>query len=510
MPRGPSETRCRPNPRPIQAIIVECVRFAVNLDVTALVPGTVLLGKYRVIGNIGLGGMGVVVAAEHLSLHTKVAVKFMLPQLVQHESVVRRFVNEARAASRIQSEHVARVLDVGSMTGEGLPEGGVPYMVMEFLHGRDLSLHVRSGKRFSVVEAIDIVAQASKALAEAHKEGIIHRDIKPANLFLAEYEGRTVVKVLDFGISKILDEEPQEMNLTKTTTVLGSGLYMSPEQMRSAKNVDFRTDVYSLGVCLFELLTGTQPFTADSFSELVVKVNIDPPTPLRQYRPDISEAFALALEKAYARRPDDRYQSIQELVRAFEVFADASSAAAIRTVQGIAVAEARASALPPQPQPAASHALGGTAGATTAPSNTEAPVNSPKLRGLLLAVGGALAVGIAAVAFLATRTAPVPSDANSVQARAVSSVVASSAPAEPTAAETPGVATSVLSAEPAEPATSSATTEASATTAPSARPLVVGPGPRRQTPTATAVVPPPPPKCVQKRDPATGLFVPCF
>jgi tRNA A-37 threonylcarbamoyl transferase component Bud32 len=475
----------------------------VKLDVTALPPGTVLLGKYRVIGNIGLGGMGVVVAAEHLSLHTKVAVKFMLPQLVQHESVVKRFVNEARAAGRIQSAHVARVLDVGSMTGEGLPEDGVPYMVMEFLQGKDLSLHVRAGKRFPVTDAVDYVIQASEALAEAHKEGIIHRDIKPANLFLAEFEGRKVVKVLDFGISKILDEEPQEMNLTKTTTVLGSGLYMSPEQMRSAKNVDFRTDVYSLGVCLFELLAGTQPFTAETFSELVVKVNIDPPTPLKQYRPDISDEFAAVLAKAYARKPEDRYQSIQEMVAALAPFADAGSSAAIRSVQGITLAEGRLSGLPAN----AGHPLAGTAGAMTASSGAEVAATTGKSRALLVAGGLGVVAGVAAIVFMLQKAPPA---SNATTLPPASAIVT----AEPVATESP-VATAAASAEPtAEPvltASASASAAPDAVPATSGRPLTAGPGPRRPAGTSPPPPPPPPPpKCVTKRDPTTGLIVPCL
>jgi hypothetical protein len=490
----------------------------VKLDVTALPPGLVLLDKYRVISTIGVGGMGVVISAEHLSLHSKVAVKFMLPALVAHDSVVKRFVNEARAASRIQSEHVARVIDVGQMKGEGLPEEGVPYMVMEFLQGKDLSLHVRAGKRFAVAEAVDYVVQASEALAQAHKVGIIHRDIKPANLFLAEYEGRKVVKVLDFGISKILDEEPQEMNLTKTTTVLGSGLYMSPEQMRSAKNVDFRTDIYSLGVCLYELLTGTQPFTAETFSELVVKVNIDPPTPLRQYRPDISEEFAAALEKAYARKPDDRYQTIQEMVAALGTFADASTAKAVRTVQGITIA-----GTVPTPRSAlgsgAEHPLAGTAGALTASSGA-ANGKTGTSKGLLVAGGvAALALVVGAIVFARSGGTPPPAPAASstpstaaptiaetAPSASAIEVVATAVPTEPSAevaADAPTASAAVAGEATAPPATTTkATPRATATASAGTAPTV--------TATAAPPPPPPPPKCVTKRDPVSGLIVPCL
>jgi serine/threonine-protein kinase len=252
--------------------------------------GTVLAEKYRVSRVIGVGGMGVVVAAEHLGLGSMVAIKIMRPELIGNENIVKRFMFEGKAATRLQSDYVARVLDVGHLTGEGIPEGGVPYLVMEYLKGHDLSEWVRSGRRFSVHEAVHYVSEAAEALQQAHKAGIIHRDVKPANLFLAQREGaEPSVKILDFGISKLLDEQTEEMGLTKTTAVLGSGLYMSPEQMRSSKNVDQRTDIYALGVCLYELLSGTQPFVAETFSELCVKVNVEDPTPLRDHRSDVSE-----------------------------------------------------------------------------------------------------------------------------------------------------------------------------------------------------------------------------
>ena len=219
----------------------------VSFDPTQLAPGTMVLGKYRVAGTLGVGGMAVVVAADHVGLDRRVAIKFLLPEMIGKDGVIQRFLMEAKAAGRIESEHVAKVIDVGSLPHEGEQ---LPYMVMEYLDGQDLSLWVAEGHRFPLETAIDYALQAAEALQLAHDRGIIHRDIKPANLFLCE-DG--VVKVLDFGISKILDEEPQEMSLTKTNAVLGSGLYMSPEQMRSARNVDARTDVYSLGVCLYEL-----------------------------------------------------------------------------------------------------------------------------------------------------------------------------------------------------------------------------------------------------------------
>jgi serine/threonine-protein kinase len=364
-----------------------------HLDVTKMPPGLVLIDKYRVIETLGVGGMGVVVACDHLTLDSRVAIKFLLPQLVSNEHVVRRFMNEAKAAIKIQSEHVARVLDVGRLRGEGIPDEGLPYMVMEYLGGMDLGQHVRRGARFSVPDAVDFVVQAGEALAQAHKVGIIHRDVKPANLFLVERDERHSVKILDFGISKILDEEPQEMGLTKTSTVLGSGLYMSPEQMRSAKTVDARTDIYSLGVCMYELLTGTQPHTAETFSELCVKVNIDPPTPIRKHRPDVSEALSRVLLKAYARDPNERYQTVQEFVAALTPFAAEPSLPTIRAVQRINAYGDRTSKLPPP--------LSQTAAGTM---TAEHEIAGPRPIGMAITVGIAALVLVAGVGIFVVQT----------------------------------------------------------------------------------------------------------
>jgi serine/threonine protein kinase len=282
------------------------------------VPGTVLLDKYRVLRELGAGGMSLVVCAEHVSLGTRVAMKFLLPELATLPDAPQRFVREAAAATRFESENVARVLDVGT-----LPDGP-PYMVMEYLEGKDLGRYVREGKRFAVPEAIDLVVQAADALARAHAAGVIHRDVKPSNLFLTQRpDGTPLLKVLDFGISKVLEEAAKEnLELTQTTAVMGSALYMSLEQMRSTKTVDARTDVYALGVSLYELLTGTHPFTAESFSELCVKVSLDPPEPLQNHRPDVPAALAEAIAIAYARTAAERYQTTGSFAVALLPFAE--------------------------------------------------------------------------------------------------------------------------------------------------------------------------------------------
>jgi serine/threonine protein kinase len=281
------------------------------------VPGTVLLDRYRVVRALGIGGMSQVVCAEHLALGTKVAMKFLLPGLAILPDAPQRFVREALAVTRVKSDHVAKVLDVGTLPG------GPPYLVMEYLEGQDLGRHVKAGQRFEVEEAIDLTVQAADALARAHAAGVIHRDVKPSNLFLTSRpDGTPLLKVLDFGISKVLEEAAKEdLELTKTTAVMGSALYMSLEQMRSTKTVDHRTDIYALGVSLYELLTGTHPFTAESFSELCVKVSLDPPSPLRDHRPDVPEALAEAIAVAYARSAAERYQTVGGFALALAPFA---------------------------------------------------------------------------------------------------------------------------------------------------------------------------------------------
>ncbi|MEO7327288.1 MAG: serine/threonine-protein kinase, partial [Minicystis sp.] len=333
----------------------------------ALTPGTVLLDKYRIVRELGSGGMGVVYAAEHLILGQLVAIKFLLPELAVLPESTSRFLREAKAASRIQGEHIVRVLDYGTLPidlvdpsaeeAQPPPSGarpqitaadagaaivdeptaveGQPFIVMEYLEGKDLSRYLKAGATFSLEEAIEFTVQAAEALAQAHRAGVIHRDIKPANLFLTQLpDGRPLVKMLDFGISKVIEEAAQEnLELTKTTAVMGSALYMSLEQMRSTKTVDFRTDIYSLGVSLYELLTGTHPFTADSFSELCVKVSLDPPDPISRHRPEIPAALADAIAQAYARYPDDRYPTVGTFVSALAPFAAKETQAAIESIQ---------------------------------------------------------------------------------------------------------------------------------------------------------------------------------
>src|SRR5262245_15691858 len=233
-------------------------------------PGGILAGKCRIDRVLGQGGMGIVVAAHHLQLDERVAIKFLLPEALANPEAVARFGREARAAVKIKSEHVARVTDVGA-----LPETGAPYMVMELMRGKDLGAALREQGALPVHLAVEYVLQACEALAEAHAIGIVHRDLKPANLFLtARADGSPCVKVLDFGISKIAAHSGSgsDMGMTRTQSIMGSPLYMSPEQMASARDVDQRSDVWAVGTVLYEIVTGHVPFTGETMPQLCTQI----------------------------------------------------------------------------------------------------------------------------------------------------------------------------------------------------------------------------------------------
>ena len=217
-------------------------RLGVPVSLPRVEQGDVLAGKYRVDRVLGVGGMGVVVAATHLQLEERVALKFMLPEAYGDPDLAARFTREARAAVKLKSEHVARVLDVGTL------DTGAPYIVMEYLDGTDLADELHKKGPLPVHEAAEYVLQACDALAEAHALGIVHRDLKPANLFLTRRgDGSPLVKLLDFGISKTSAFNDAGVAMTKTAAMMGSALYMSPEQMTSPKDVDARADVWALG-----------------------------------------------------------------------------------------------------------------------------------------------------------------------------------------------------------------------------------------------------------------------
>jgi eukaryotic-like serine/threonine-protein kinase len=278
-------------------------------------PGDILAEKYRVERVLGQGGMGVVVLAEHIELRERVAIKFLLDSPSDSAELAERFIREARAAVRIKSEHVVRVIDVGR-----LPTGA-PYMVMEYLEGEDLSQRLLAG-RVPIEDAVDYVVQCCEAMHVAHRSGIVHRDLKPANLFLTQRpDGSALVKVLDFGISKVKSTDAAQLSLTHTQAMMGSPLYMSPEQMRSSKDVSPAADIWSLGVILHELISGDVPFTGSTFPEVLVQVMSEPPPKLRSLRPEVPAELEAVVLRCLEKHPADRFSSVATLAVALTPFA---------------------------------------------------------------------------------------------------------------------------------------------------------------------------------------------
>ncbi|GAB4514692.1 MAG: hypothetical protein Tsb0020_33220 [Haliangiales bacterium] len=273
--------------------------------------GTILLGKYRIECILGKGGMGVVARAHHLQLDVPVAIKFLLSEVLNEPDMVERFRREAQAVVKLKSEHVCRVIDVGTL------DSGAPYMVMEFLAGRDLDDLLREHGRFPPGFAVDLILQACEALAEAHALGIVHRDIKPANFFLTEgADGVPLLKVLDFGISKSLSIDH---DMTDSKAIMGTPSYMSPEQMESSKHVDARTDIWALGAVLYQLVSGRRPFRAPSFAGLVMHVATKPPRPLNDVT--LPDGFEDIIWRCLVKDPAERLPNTAELAAALAPYA---------------------------------------------------------------------------------------------------------------------------------------------------------------------------------------------
>jgi serine/threonine-protein kinase len=371
--------------------------------VSGVSEGAIIAGKYRIERLLGAGGMGVVVAAEHIQLQEKVALKFLLPQAVSNPDAVARFLREARAAVKIKSEHVARVSDVAML------ENGVPYMVMEHLDGIDLSGWLKQRGPLPVELAVEFVLQTCVAVADAHALGIVHRDLKPSNLFcVRRSDGQLSIKVLDFGISKLTDLTGRgpAAAITATSALIGSPFYMSPEQMRSSRDVDLRTDIWALGVILCELVTGRPAFTGDTVTELAIKVANDPPPSLRTLRPDASEGLEAVVFKCLEKDRSQRYRNVAELALALLPFAPPRAKASVERILGIVHAGGLSEStldIPASPPADATQKSGGTSpalGRTTIGAKTRKPIAFAAIVLTVLAVGGA------ATFLVASRRAP--------------------------------------------------------------------------------------------------------
>jgi serine/threonine-protein kinase len=284
--------------------------------------GDVLAEKYRIEAVLGEGGMGIVLRAMHMELGCPVAIKVMRPELAHNEDAVNRLLVEARAAASIRSEHVARVLDVGRL------ETGAPFLVLEHLEGRDLAQIIQRSGRLAVQVAVDFVLQACQALSEAHSAGIIHRDLKPENLFLSyRADGTPVIKILDFGISKRLTHDGREAARTNPSELLGSPLYMAPEQMKGGASVDARADIWSLGVCLYELCTGQSPFFGESIPSICARVIGVDPKPPRELIRDLPAGLEAVILRCLNRDPELRPSNVAELATELAQYGSADGTA---------------------------------------------------------------------------------------------------------------------------------------------------------------------------------------
>jgi serine/threonine-protein kinase len=284
-----------------------------RLDKIAI--GDVVADKYRVEEVLGRGGMGLVVAAEHLQLRERVALKFLRLEPDTASEFHSRFVREAQVTAKLRSEHVARVRDFG------LLEDQTPYMVMEFLEGSDLRKILKAFGKLPLDTAVDYAVQACEGMAEAHALGIVHRDLKPSNLYLTRRpDGSDLVKILDFGVSKMmLMQDADRDELTAAGVLLGSPRYMSPEQLRGSSEVDGRADIWSMGAILYEFLAGRPPFLAGSTAALCVKIlSEELPPPLSEQRSDVPAELEQAVLRCLQRDPDRRYADVGAFVAALD------------------------------------------------------------------------------------------------------------------------------------------------------------------------------------------------
>ena len=339
------------------------VSHALGLDLC----GVVLDGRYQIIRRIGAGGMASVYEARRVGLERRFAVKILRPELAENESNVRRFLREARSAASIQHNNIVSIEDVGGTT---LPV----YFVMEYLEGVDLRQELKGVGRFEWSRAQDLTLQIVDALAAAHQTGIIHRDVKPANCFLIrDPSGRERIKVLDFGIAKVLEESQEfTQNVTATHGIVGTVAYMAPEQARSS-TVDARTDIYSLGTMLYEMLAGTVPFPDKNPFVVIGRLLGEAPVPLRMHRPDLPADLEGLVMTCLEKNPDARFQSMEAVGNAISschVDGGVVGTARVRMPSGLRVAGASVGATqtPRVTVPLSSSAASGSGPVSAGPS----------------------------------------------------------------------------------------------------------------------------------------------
>ena len=440
--------------------------------------GDVLAGKYRILRLLGRGGMGAVFAAEHQILGQEVAIKLLLDSPAQGSDLIQRFVNEARAASKIQGEHVVRVFDVDT-----LPDGNL-FIAMELLQGEDLdSLVERSGTLQPSV-AVDYVLQSMEALAHAHQLGIVHRDLRPSNLFLVvRPDGEHVIKVLDFGVAKVQNLPNVQGASTQTTALFGTPLYMSPEQIRSAKAADAQSDLWSLGVILFKLLTGNLPFSGETFGELCFSIAEQTAPLAHTLGPGIPPGLSDVVARCLERSNEKRFMTAGELAVALRPFASEGGARSADRVVATERGGGSSAVPPPTEAPAVSGEPAPTPAAPSPPTAGNWAASQARTRG-----SGAFRKGVAAVVAATAALAAVgiglvvrATDQKTQPAAAATSVSppARSAPAQSAPATTePEPAASA----PETPASAAPSAQSSAAPAPSTAPVASRANPARSSP----------------------------
>ncbi|MBL9023879.1 MAG: serine/threonine protein kinase [Myxococcales bacterium] len=476
-----------------------------------LAPGSFGAPNVRLLRKIAEGGMGSVWEGEHLGLKTNVAVKFVLGELGDNEEALTRFGREATATARIKSPHVVQVFD------HGKNEEGFPYMVMEFLEGEDLEARLERDKKLPAALVFQIILQAAKALAKAHDLGIVHRDMKPSNVFLTDLEGEVFVKILDFGIAKMSNDDLR-MSMTQTGAVIGTPYFMAPEQMTSAKDAGPASDVWSLGVIAYRALTGRLPYESDTLAGLAMAIERGsfPPasTLVEGLPPGVDEWF----KRAIAKDPADRFATIREaaedlgkIVRTqmgHQVYTSSSPPPSLR-----APSEKKPTAPPSEASPASARPLSEatTLAVTHGPNRPLTEMSSTKAlaarqsRGssLRLVIVGAVATiigSLGAYLYVSAQRNQAAAEASASSVKPEKSSVPkpakSAAPEVPTSEPTPA-ASAEPSAEPVgsaeDPdASSSAVPSASAPAAPPSPPKGQLPKPPQPKPSASAGAAPAP------------------
>ncbi|WP_437524981.1 serine/threonine-protein kinase [Sorangium sp. So ce726] len=431
--------------------------------------GTTIGGRYEIVRQLGQGGMGAVYEARHTGMRRRVALKLISADIRKNPGLLARFELEARAAGGLESQHVAHVLDVGRDDAQG-----VPFMAMEYLAGEDVQELIHRLGPLPVELALRIAAQTCLGLQKAHEARIVHRDIKSANLFLAERDGgERVAKILDFGIAKVkMDEMPAtEGGITQTGAILGSPLYMSPEQARGRKSIDHRSDLWSLGVVLYQMLAGRVPHAGiDSLGELIIMICSEPAPSVQDPAPWVEAEVARLVAKALEIDPAARYQSAEEMLLDLKALIQGSlviEEAMVAALSSEARARVAARAHPPAAPPAGRGSLPSLEHA--APSMTEPGVSAqerPRGRRWPLLLGGAgILVAVAGVGLGLTR-APPASDAIAPAASAESAAASLPAPA-PVPSSTPAASGEA----PAALASAEAPAASAGAQAPTTRPV---------------------------------------